>query len=91
MKLEYFAALREIAGVKSEEIALEKSITLLEALEEACRRHEKLKAALFERNGELQKYITVLVDGKDFRALKGLKTEIKDEDEVSIFPAVAGG
>lgn len=93
MKLEYFANLREIAGAKSEEISLEKgeSITLAEALEKACRRRAKLREALFEKSGELQKFITVLVNGVDSRALNGLKTEIKDSDEVSIFPAVAGG
>ena len=33
----------------------------------------------------------IVVNGKDTRALDGLKTALKNEDEIAIFPAVGGG
>ena len=40
---------------------------------------------------ELKGMVKVLVNGVDVRALRGLNTELKETDVVSIFPPAAGG
>jgi molybdopterin synthase sulfur carrier subunit len=41
--------------------------------------------------GELRKFINVYVNDEDVRFLDGKQTAVKDGDEISIVPAIAGG
>jgi MoaD family protein len=41
--------------------------------------------------GQLRRFVNVYVNDEDIRYLKNLDTAVKDGDEVSIIPAVAGG
>ena len=50
-----------------------------------------IKDRLCDENGEIRKFINIYVNEEDIRFLKGPDTEIKDEDTVSIIPAIAGG
>ncbi|MEX2238600.1 MAG: ubiquitin-like small modifier protein 1 [Dehalococcoidia bacterium] len=50
-----------------------------------------LKDRLCDERGELRRFVNVYINGEDVRFLSGLGTELKDGDEVSIVPAVAGG
>ena len=46
---------------------------------------------LCDETGALRRFINVYINGEDVRFLDGLQTPIKQGDEVSIVPAVAGG
>lgn len=51
-------------------------------------------AGLGERiseSGKVRRFVNVYVNEEDIRFLKGEQTEVKDGDEVSIVPAIAGG
>ena len=50
-----------------------------------------LRDRLLDEGGEIRRFVNIFVNGDDVRFLSGLKTELKDGDEVSIVPAVAGG
>lgn len=50
-----------------------------------------LKERLCDEQGELRRFVNVYVNGEDVRFLSGLQTPLKQGDEVSIVPAVAGG
>lgn len=41
--------------------------------------------------GKIRRFVNVYVNEEDIRFLKNEDTEIKDGDEVSIIPAIAGG
>jgi molybdopterin synthase sulfur carrier subunit len=43
------------------------------------------------QDGTLRRFVNVYVSGEDIRFQQGLETEIKEGDEVTILPAVAGG
>lgn len=53
--------------------------------------HPGLKDRLCDENGELRRFVNVYVNEEDIRFLKGKETLLKDGDEVSIVPAIAGG
>jgi len=50
-----------------------------------------IKARLCDDQGELRRFVNFYVNSEDIRFLEGKNTELKDGDEVSIVPAVAGG
>ena len=43
------------------------------------------------QDGTLRRFVNVYVSGEDIRFQQGLDTSIKEGDEVTILPAVAGG
>ena len=50
-----------------------------------------LKDRLCDETGELRRFVNVYVNGEDVRFAQGMETPLKEGDEVSIVPAVAGG
>jgi molybdopterin synthase sulfur carrier subunit len=50
-----------------------------------------LRDRLVENGGELRRFINIYINQEDIRFLEGAKTALKQGDEVSIVPAIAGG
>lgn len=46
---------------------------------------------LRDDDGRLRRTLNIYVNGENIRYLRGLHTPLKDGDEVSILPAIAGG
>ena len=46
---------------------------------------------LYDQSGAPRRFINIYVNGRDYRFLKKLDTELKIDDEVSLIPAVSGG
>jgi len=53
--------------------------------------HAGLKDRLCDEAGEIRRFVNVYVNDEDVRFLEGRATALKDGDEVSIVPAIAGG
>lgn len=64
--------------------------TVKDALDSVCGKHTGVKDRLFE-NGQVRRFVNIYLNDEDVRYLDNLDTAIKDGDEVSIIPAVAGG
>jgi MoaD family protein len=83
------AALRSQTNEQSEvELEAENVRGVIDALD---RQFPGIGARLRDDDGELRRFVNVYVNGEDVRFLDGLSTPIKQGDEVSIIPAVAGG
>ena len=54
-------------------------------------RYPGLKARLCDESGKLRRFLNVYVNSEDIRFHDNQTTALKDGDEVSIVPAVAGG
>ena len=54
-------------------------------------RYPGLKGRLCDEAGKLRRFLNVYVNSEDIRFLDHQATPLKDGDEVSIVPAVAGG
>ncbi len=50
-----------------------------------------MRERLLDEGGEIRRFVNIYINGEDVRFLQGLTTDLKDGDEVSIVPAVAGG
>jgi molybdopterin synthase sulfur carrier subunit len=60
-------------------------------IEDLERRYAGIKARLCDESGEVRRFVNIFVNDEDIRFLQGLDTELKEGDEVSIIPAIAGG
>jgi molybdopterin converting factor small subunit len=61
---------------------------LLDSLEDSC---PGIKGRLCDDEGKPRRFLNFYVNSEDIRFLEGTDTTLKDGDEVSIVPAVAGG
>ena len=64
--------------------------TVQGALEELGRKYPGITQRLFE-GGQVRRFVNVYLNDEDIRYLDNLTTAVKDGDELSIIPAVAGG
>ena len=62
-----------------------------ELVEDLERQFPGLRERLVENGGEVRRFINFYVNEEDIRFLRGKDTPLKDGDEVSIVPAIAGG
>ncbi len=81
--------LRPMTGGKNEvEIA---GSTIAEIIDNLGEAHPGIKERLYDEQGEVRRFINIYVNEEDIRFLTGKETPLKDGDEVSIIPAIAGG
>jgi len=50
-----------------------------------------IKERICDEKGKIRRFINIYVNEEDIRFLKQDQTSLKDGDEVSIIPAIAGG
>jgi molybdopterin synthase sulfur carrier subunit len=65
--------------------------TVVDLLTDLERRYPGIKERICDESGKLRRFVNVFVNEEDIRFLQGDQTPIKDGDEVSIIPAIAGG
>jgi len=65
--------------------------TIREAIEKLEELYPGFKERLLDEKGELRRFVNVYLNDEDIRFLKGVDSELKDGDIVSIVPAIAGG
>jgi molybdopterin synthase sulfur carrier subunit len=88
-----FATFREITGLKEIELDLPNDATVISLIDFLSKNysHGKLKKEVFDNNGNLRKFVKILVNGRDTYFLNGLATQLRDGDVVAMFPPVGGG
>jgi MoaD family protein len=65
--------------------------TVGEALADLCARYPEFFKRIFAAEGQLHQYVNVYLNNEDIRFLDELDTPVKEGDEISIIPAIAGG
>ncbi len=65
--------------------------TIGEVLTTLVEQHPGLSGQVIGEDGTLNKFVNIYVNDDDVRYLQQLDTPVKDGDEISILPAVAGG
>ena len=81
--------LQKITGNQAEvDIQASSVKQLIDVLE---KNHPGIKDRLCDSNGKVRRFINVYLNEEDIRFLKQEETALKDGDEVSIVPAIAGG
>ena len=74
-----------------EEVVEVSAATIGAAITELQNRYPGIKDRLVDEKGEVRRFVNVYVNEEDIRFLQNQDTPLKDGDEVSIIPAIAGG
>lgn len=92
IKTSFFSLLVDIVGKEEIPLSFDSPLTIREILVQLSSMIGKnFEENIFSSRGTLSKYIILGINGKDIRRLDGLDTMIKDGDEISFLPAIAGG
>ena len=65
--------------------------TLRDLIEDLKAKNDEFGNRLLDEKGDLRRFVNIYVNEEDVRFLQKLDTPLKDGDEVSIVPAIAGG
>ena len=65
--------------------------TIGDAIEALQARFPGIKERLVDEAGEVRRFVNVYINEEDIRFLQNQDSPLKDGDEVSIIPAIAGG
>ncbi|MFT4689864.1 MAG: ubiquitin-like small modifier protein 1 [Verrucomicrobiia bacterium] len=74
-----------------EELVDVEAETIGDAINELQTKYPGIQERLMDENGEVRRFVNIYLNEEDIRFLQNKETPIKDGDEVSIIPAIAGG
>ncbi|HYE32555.1 MAG TPA: ubiquitin-like small modifier protein 1 [Methylomirabilota bacterium] len=75
----------------NEELVEVEAATVGDAINQLQTRYPGIKERLLDENGAVRRFVNVYVNEEDIRFLQNQNTPIKNGDEISIIPAIAGG
>ena len=75
----------------NEEVVEVSAATIGDAISELQKRYPGIQERLVDENGAVRRFVNVYVNEEDIRFLQNQQTALKDGDEISIIPAIAGG
>lgn len=65
--------------------------TVGEAMNALLAEHPDLRKHLYTEDGKLRAFVNLYVNEEDIRHLQKEATALKDDDQISIVPSIAGG
>lgn len=65
--------------------------TVQDVIDQLERDFPGMKERLCDEAGELRRFVNVYINEQDIRFIRGKETPIREGDEISIVPAIAGG
>jgi molybdopterin synthase sulfur carrier subunit len=75
----------------NEELVEINADTIGQAIAQLQTRYPGIRERLLDDTGAVRRFVNVYVNEEDIRFLQNQETPLKDGDEVSIIPAIAGG
>jgi len=75
----------------NEELVTLEAATVAAAIAELQARFPGIRERLLDEQGAVRRFVNVYVNEEDIRFLQNQQTPLKDGDEISIIPAIAGG
>jgi molybdopterin synthase sulfur carrier subunit len=76
---------------QNEEIVQIEGATIRDVINNLERSYPGLKERICDEQNNIRRFVNVFVNDEDIRFLQDTETAVKPGDEVSIFPAIAGG
>lgn len=90
LELRFFATFREAVGSKELAWGIDEDATVGDVLADLEAEYEGLDGQLLA-DGEVRPQLNVLKNGRNVEHADGVETPVTGEDQLSVFPPVAGG
>lgn len=81
--------LQKLTGQKGE-VQIQ-ATTVQDLIEQLEKNYPGIKERLCDEKGKIRRFVNIYLNEEDIRFLKQEETPLKDGDDVSIVPAIAGG
>ena len=93
IKVQYFAAIREIVNQREEILEVDQGTTVLDVLNVLAKNHgEKFRDYVFDPQTKAPRpYLQFLVNEESVSSMNGLSTALADNSTIAIIPPVGGG
>jgi molybdopterin synthase sulfur carrier subunit len=65
--------------------------SIRQVIDDLEKRHSGIRERLLDDKGEIRRFVNIYLNGDDVRFLESLNSKVKDGDDISIVPAIAGG
>ena len=90
VRVRFFARFRELLGtdILSEP---EAGTTLAELVSGIAKKNKEGYDAIFDEHGSFREFVILMRNGKRVETDDAAKTAVADDDEIAVFPPVAGG
>ncbi len=75
----------------NEELIEVNALTVGQAILELQTRFPGIQERLLDEKGEVRRFVNIYVNEEDIRFKENRETALKEGDEISIIPAIAGG
>ena len=85
--IKLYGNLRQLAGVSQ---AQADGATVRRVIEALCTNNAALRDAIMDGD-TLCAHVRVMVNGRDAELAQGLDTPVRADDQIAIFPPIAGG
>ncbi|MEM2896006.1 MAG: ubiquitin-like small modifier protein 1 [Candidatus Bathyarchaeia archaeon] len=91
--VKFFASLREMTKKRDEVFNLDEGLLVKDLVKILIDKYgSEFKYYVYDENkGSLKQDIQFLINGRNVLTLDGLKTRLKDGDQIAILPPVGGG
>ena len=83
------APLKKLAG--EQDVIKSEGETVGEVLRWLTDTYPGLKERLRDEKGEVRRFVNIYVNNEDIRFIQNLQTPLREGDQISIIPAIAGG
>ncbi len=74
-----------------QEVVAATGATIGELIADLEKNFPGLRERLCDDKGQVRRFVNIFANDEDIRFLQNLDTPVKDKDEISIVPAIAGG
>lgn len=90
-EIKVFATFREVCDGKTIRIPYKEGQSIDEILADVTTQFPEMEEELFTDEHVVRQHVHVFINGRNIIHLNGLETEVKPEDQLALFPPVAGG
>ncbi len=81
--------LKKLAG--GQDVVKTEGKTVGEAVQRLVETYPDLRERLLDEHGMMRRFVNIYVNGEDIRFKQGFEMPLKEGDQLSIIPAIAGG
>lgn len=90
MNIRYYATLRDITGVEEAEWR-DPAPTVGALVDNLCAHYGSRFRHWLKAGDAVAPWVIIMVNGRDYRHLQGVDTQLSPDDTITLFPPVAGG